>query len=99
MALEIALTGTPRTAVEYRALGLVNRVCEPGALHSATREFAAVFNDRAPWAVRRTKALMRACEEAPIATGIELANQLNQLLRLDNALSQAESAPQAGNAA
>ncbi len=33
MALEIALTGTPRTAVEYRELGLVNRVCEPGALH------------------------------------------------------------------
>jgi|GEM_PF-250521 len=90
-ALEIALTGTPRTALEYRELGLVNRVCEPGTLHAATSEFVALLNDRAQWAVRSTKELMMAAENATLATGIELAHQLNQLLRFDNAIAQHES--------
>jgi enoyl-CoA hydratase/carnithine racemase len=73
MTLEIALTATARTALEYRTLGLVNRVCEPGTLHAATREFVSVLNDRAPWVLRRTRALMLSPEHAPIGTGVGLA--------------------------
>jgi enoyl-CoA hydratase/carnithine racemase len=86
IALEIALTGTLRSAVDYQALGLVNQLCQPGSLEAATRSFVGVLNERAPWAIRRTKALMRAAEDAPLRSAMEMGNQLNQLLRLNNAI-------------
>lgn len=88
IALEIAITGTLRSAVEYQALGLVNRVCADGALEDAAREFAALLNERAPWSVRRTKELFWAAEDAPLPTAIALGSQLNQLLRLNNGVRQ-----------
>ena len=45
--------------------------------------FTAVLNERAPWAVRRTKSLMLASEDVPLEDGLTLGGQLNQLLRLN----------------
>jgi enoyl-CoA hydratase/carnithine racemase len=82
-ALEIAMTGEVHPAERWQAWGLVNRLAEPGKLDEATAEFAGVLNANAPWAVRRTKSLMLAAEDAPLADGMTLGGQLNQLLRLD----------------
>ena len=82
-ALEIAMTGEVHTAETWQSYGLVNRLAEPGALDQATAEFAGILNGHAPWAVRRTKSLMLAAEDAPLADGMTLGGQLNQLLRLD----------------
>jgi enoyl-CoA hydratase/carnithine racemase len=82
-ALEIAMTGEIHGAEAWHAWGLVNRLAEPGKLDEATAAFAEVLNANAPWAVRRTKALMLASEDAPLADGMTLGGQLNQLLRLD----------------
>jgi enoyl-CoA hydratase/carnithine racemase len=89
LALEIALTGTLRTPGQYQALGLVNRVCEPGALEQTTRAFCELLNQRAPWAVRRTKSLMRMAEDAPLSNAMHLGGQLNQLLRMDASVTSA----------
>lgn len=82
-ALEIAMTGEVHTAEAWHAWGLVNRLAEPGKLDEAAAAFAGVLNANAPWAVRRTKALMLAAEDVPLAQGMTLGGQLNQLLRLD----------------
>lgn len=91
IALEIAITGTLRSAADYQALGLVNRVCADGSLEDAAREFAELLNERAPWSVRRTKELFLAAEDAPLPTAIALGSQLNQLLRLNNGVKQSAS--------
>lgn len=83
IALEIAVTGTLRPASEYQRFGLVNRLCEAGQLEAATREFAALLNERAPWSVRRTKELLAAAEDAPLVAAMRMGSDLNQLLRLN----------------
>ena len=80
-ALEIATTGATWTADEYHAMGLVNRVAEPGTVDAETRAFAARFDDLAPWAVGRTKALFLAVEDAGIDASLHAGDALNQLLR------------------
>ncbi len=82
-ALEIAMTGEIHGAEAWHAWGLVNRLAEPGKLDDATAAFAEVLNANASWAVRRTKSLMLACEDVPLAEGMTLGGQLNQLLRLE----------------
>lgn len=82
-ALEIAMTGDVHSAETWHAFGLVNRLAEPGRLMEVTGAFTAVLNERAPWAVQRTKALMLAAEDVPLADGLTLGGQLNQLLRLN----------------
>jgi len=82
-ALEIAMTGDILTAEAWHQYGLVNRLADPGHLESVVREFVGVLNDREPWAVRRTKALMLAAEDVPLEAALTLGGQLNQLLRLN----------------
>ncbi|MGE0315341.1 MAG: enoyl-CoA hydratase/isomerase family protein [Lautropia sp.] len=82
-ALEVAMTGEIHDAQRWHAWGLVNRLAEPGELDAALEAFVKPLNDNAAWAVRRTKALMRAVEDVPLADGLTLGGQLNQLLRLD----------------
>jgi methylglutaconyl-CoA hydratase len=82
-ALEIAITGDVHTAESWHSLGLVNRLAEPGGLEEATTAFTSVLNERAPWAVRRTKALMLAAADVPLEDGLTMGGQLNQLLRLN----------------
>jgi enoyl-CoA hydratase/carnithine racemase len=87
-AMEIAMRGDVYSAEQWHAFGLVNRLAEPGRLDEAAAEFAAGLNERAPWAVRRTKALMLAAEDVPLEDGMTLGSQLNQLLRLNAGRSQ-----------
>lgn len=82
-ALEIAMTGDVHTAESWHAFGLVNRLAEPGRLDEAVAAFTAVLNERAAWAIRRTKSLMLASEDVPLKDGLTLGGQLNQLLRLN----------------
>jgi enoyl-CoA hydratase/carnithine racemase len=82
-ALEIAMTGDVHTAESWHAFGLVNRLADPGRLDEAVAAFTAVLNERKPWAIRRTKALMLAAEDVPLEDGLTLGGQLNQLLRLN----------------
>lgn len=82
-ALEIAITGEVHSAESWHAMGLVNRLAEPGRLDEAVAAFTALLNERAPWAVRRTKSLMLAVEDIPLADGLTMGGQLNQLLRLN----------------
>lgn len=82
-ALEIAMTGEVYSAEDWDRFGLVNRLADPGGLDEAVKAFAEVLNERAAWAVRRTKSLMLSVEDAPLGDGMTQGGQLNQLLRLN----------------
>lgn len=82
-ALEIAITGNTWRAEEYAALGLVNRLTEPGALDLGVRSFCENLNVLAPWAVRRTKQLLMAAEDMGLDELLASGDGLNQLLRLN----------------
>ena len=81
-AMEIAMTGDTHTAESWHTIGLVNRLADVGCLNDEVAAFAGVLNERAGWAVRRTKALMLAVDDIPLEDGLMLGGQLNQLLRL-----------------
>ena len=86
-ALEIALTGALYDAPTYAALGLVNRLAEPGTLDAVARDFAAALDALAPWAVQRTKQLFRAVEHADMDASLHAGDALNQLLRANAQLA------------
>lgn len=81
-ALEIAITGETYSTEEYAALGLINRLADPGTLDATTAAFAATLNALAPWSVRRTKELLRVAEESDMRSLMHAGDALNQLLRL-----------------
>lgn len=82
-ALEIAITGATYSAEDYRDLGLVNRLADPGRLEAITEAFTAQLNALAPWSVRRTKELLQVAEETDLNGLMHAGDQLNQLLRLN----------------
>lgn len=82
-AMEIAMIGEIYTAEDWNGFGLVNRLAQPGELDAATAAFVQLLNLRAPWAVQRTKALIRSAEEVSLEAGMTMGGQLNQLLRLN----------------
>ncbi len=86
-ALEIAVTGEIYTAEDYLALGLVNRLVEPGELEAGTLAFAEAINRLQPWAVRRTKQLFRSVESIGMADSLTAGDALNQLLRANGQLA------------
>ncbi len=55
IAMEMILTGEPVTAERAAALGLVNRVAEPGAALATARELARSIARNGPLAVRMSK--------------------------------------------
>lgn len=58
VALELALTGEPITAVDGLKLGLVNRVAPAGTALDAALELAASIAANAPLAVRESKSMI-----------------------------------------
>ena len=54
-AKEIILTGKPFSAQQALEWGVINRICEPGALMDAVLETAQVICDNAPLSVRQAK--------------------------------------------
>jgi enoyl-CoA hydratase len=59
VALEIVLTGAPVAAERLYALGLVNRLSEPGAALAEALALAEMIAGNAPLAVAAAKRLMR----------------------------------------
>lgn len=75
VAMELALTAEPIDAERAHHLGLVNRVCEPGAALEVALELAARINANAPLAVRATRQVMIDGLALPtVAEGINRAN-------------------------
>ena len=62
VAMELALTGDPIDAERGHALGLVNRLAEPGGALDAALELAGAIVENGPLALRATKRVLR---EAP----------------------------------
>jgi enoyl-CoA hydratase len=65
-ALEILLTGEPVDAAEAHALGLVNRLVEPGKAVTAALELAQVITANAPLAVAAAKRVVRESADWPM---------------------------------
>jgi len=95
-ALEIAVTGASYSAETYLQWGLVNRLAAPGELAATATRFADELNALAPWAVRRTRELLRAAESMGLAQAMVSGDQVNQLLRLNGQLAPLFEAPAAG---
>jgi enoyl-CoA hydratase len=55
VAMELALTGDPIDAQRAYELGLVNRICEPGALIETATALAEQITANAPLAVRASR--------------------------------------------
>jgi enoyl-CoA hydratase len=58
VAMELALTGDPITADRAYEVGLVNRVCDPGAALQTALELAAQITPNAPLALRASKRIL-----------------------------------------
>jgi enoyl-CoA hydratase len=58
VAMEMALTGDPISAERAHALGLVNRVTEPGGAVDAALELAAAIRRNGPLALDATKEIL-----------------------------------------
>ena len=76
----VILTGKAITAEEAAEWGLVNRVCEPGALLSDALETARTIADNAPLSVRQAKKSIHYGLQTDLMTGyrfeIEAYNRL-----------------------
>ena len=79
-AREIILTGTPFSAEQAYAWGLVNRICEPGQLMSAALDTAQTIARNAPLSVRQAKKSINLGMQMDLKTGlrfeVEAYNQL-----------------------
>jgi enoyl-CoA hydratase len=60
VAMELALTGDPIDAERAHAIGLVNRLAEPGGALAAARELAAAVAANGPLAVAGSKRIVAA---------------------------------------
>lgn len=59
LAMELALTGEPISAERAHAVGLVNRVAEPGRAVAVAREFATQIAANAPLALDASKQILQ----------------------------------------
>ena len=60
LAMELALTGDPITAERAHAIGIVNRLAEPGGAVAAARELAAAIVANGPLAIAGSKKILSA---------------------------------------
>ena len=69
---ELALTGKDISAARAKEIGLVNDVLpDPDAALAAARGLAAEIAANSPLAVQGTKAVLAACEDKPVAEGLD----------------------------
>ena len=90
VAHEMLLTGEPIGAERALALGLVNRVVEPGALEAAALDLARRIAASAPLSVRASLDLARAAAEDESAWALN-DRLLSALLRSDDAAEGARA--------
>jgi enoyl-CoA hydratase len=72
-ALELMFTGDMVSMQEAQALGMVNRVVEPGLLIEQTWQLALKIAGNAPLSVQRIKAMALKSAGLPTAAGLRLA--------------------------
>ena len=63
LAMELALTGDPIGAERAHAVGLVNRLAEPGGAVDAALELAAAISRNGPLAVDASKQIIRSAQD------------------------------------
>jgi enoyl-CoA hydratase len=63
LAMELALTGEPIGAERAHALGIVNRIAEPGEALAGARELAAAIVRNGPLALDATKRIVAAAQD------------------------------------
>jgi enoyl-CoA hydratase/carnithine racemase len=71
-AKELILTGSPFSAEDAHAWGMVNRLCEDGALLEETLEAARRIARNAPLSTRRAKRVMSVAGEVDLHSGYAL---------------------------
>jgi len=75
LAAELLMCGDALDAERLRALGLVNRLAEPGAALSVALELAQTLNDRAPNALASIKELLDEARHNPLSAHLSLERQ------------------------
>lgn len=70
-AAELILLGEMFTAEHARDVGIVNSVHEPASLHAHVLERARVLAEKAPLALRRSKALLRGSPDGGVPARLE----------------------------
>jgi enoyl-CoA hydratase len=63
LAMELALTGDPIDAERAHAIGIVNRLAEPGQAVDAARELAAAIARNGPLAVDASKRILTSAQD------------------------------------
>jgi enoyl-CoA hydratase len=69
-AKEVIFTGTPFGAEEAQAWGIVNRLCEPGAVVAEVLRTAETIRDNAPLSVRQAKKAITSGMQMDRASGM-----------------------------
>jgi enoyl-CoA hydratase len=77
VALELALTGDPIDAERAYALGLVNRLTEPGEALSAAQQLAETIAANGPLALAATKRIMVEAADWPDAEFFERQREIS----------------------
>lgn len=80
VAAELVLTGDIIDATEAARIGLVNRVLPSALLMTSARKLAGRIAGRAPVAVAKGKAAIKATHELPLAQGLD--HELEQVMAL-----------------
>lgn len=75
MAAELLMCGDPVPAERLHALGLVNRLAEPGGALAAALELAQTLNERAPNALASTKELLDEAAQQTLNAHLDLERQ------------------------
>ncbi len=90
-AAELAFTGQDIDAAHAAAIGLVNRVVGPAAddAIAAAHDLAATIAANSPWAVRGTKAVLRANDGRSIDEGLDFVARWNALFLENDDLVEA----------
>jgi enoyl-CoA hydratase len=63
LAMELALTGDPIDAERAHAIGIVNRLAEPGQAVAAARELAAAIARNGPLAIDASKRILTSAQD------------------------------------
>jgi cyclohexa-1,5-dienecarbonyl-CoA hydratase len=87
VACELALTGEPVTAERAHSLGLVNRLCAPGARRAGTDRLLAPILQKSPAVLREAKRALREGAEHEPAHALRRieGRYLGDLMRLADA--------------
>jgi methylglutaconyl-CoA hydratase len=84
-AFELVAQGDRLSAVEARALGLVNRVFEPHAFQAEVDEYLGALAKKPPSALALTKSLLYELDGLDFDAGIERGAEVNARARMTDA--------------